>query len=150
MMRPLGRLHHVAMTVPDLDAAATFYRDTLGLAEIRRKSWNDDARMDAILGVPDSAGRVMFLSDGVMGFEFFEFTAPEAGERAAPTSATQPGWMHVCLRVDDLAAVYASLREKGMSFWTEPSLGPTGNIAVYGRDPFGNLIELTQFTDDVG
>lgn len=148
MTRPLGYLHHVAMTVPDLDLAAAFYRDALGLDEVRRKSWSEDARMDAILGVPGSAGRVMFLSDGVMGFEFFEFSAPEGRSEASPASATQLGWMHVCLRVDDIAAVCDKLREKGMSFWTEPSLGPTGNIAVYGRDPFGNLIELTQFAKD--
>jgi len=150
MTYSLGRLHHVAMTVPDLDLAAAFYRDALGLAEVRRKSWSKDARMDAILGVSDSAGRIMFLSDGVMGFEFFEFSAPAGSGERLPRPATQLGWMHVCLRVDDIAAVWAKLREKGMSFWTEPSLGPTGNIAVYGRDPFGNLIELTQFAEGTG
>lgn len=145
MTRPLGRLHHVAMTVPNLDAAEAFYRDALGLAEISRKSWSGDARMDAILGVPSSAGRALVLSDGFVRFEFFEFTAPQADEECVPKLATRLGWMHVCLSVDDIAAVCATLHQQGMRFWMDPSRGPTGNLAVYGHDPFGNLIELTQF-----
>ena len=63
----IGRLNHVAIAVPDLEKAAAFYRDTLGLHPMRE------------FGSGDGRGVVFFLGGG-----YLEITG-EAG--AAPTDS---------------------------------------------------------------
>ena len=145
MAHQTGSIHHVGLTVPNLDVAEAFYKEALGLCEVYRKSWGPgDARMDAILDTPESSGRILFLSDGRTGLELFEFIAPSPDSRFEP-HATQLGWMHIALEVQDIGRAYDKLSALGMSFKNPPSVGATGNAATYGRDPFGNLIEIVQF-----
>ena len=147
MTSQLGSITHVALTVHSLDIAEAFYKDAVGMKELYRKSWRDDVRMDGILGVPESAGHILFLTDGAMGIEFFEFSSPKVPEEAA-REPYRPGWMHICLRVGDIVAAYERLSAAGMKFNCVPSKGATGNWATYGRDPFGNLVELVQYASD--
>jgi catechol 2,3-dioxygenase-like lactoylglutathione lyase family enzyme len=135
---------HVAITVPDLDLAEAFYIEGIGFKEIYRKSWANNTRMDNILGVPNSSGRILFLSDGNMGLELFEFTTPEIETSPTPPPATRYGWMHIAFKVKDIFSVCLRLKGFGFVLNVEPTKGPTGNWATYGRDPFGNLIELIQ------
>lgn len=143
----LGSITHVALTVHSLDIAEAFYKGAVGMKEVYRKSWRGDVRMDGILGVPGSAGRILLLTDGAMGIEFFEFSCPQVAVES-PREAYRPGWMHICLSVGDIAAAHERLLAAGMKFNCVPSRGPTGNWATYGRDPFGNLVELVQYASD--
>ena len=145
MAEPEGTIHHVGLTVTDLNLAERFYKDGLGLSEVYRKSWGpEDGRMDAILETAGSSGRILFLTDGRMGVELFEFTTP-CRTFSEPQYATQLGWMHIALEVQDIDAACARLAASGMSFKHPPSIGESGNAATYGRDPFGNLIEIVQY-----
>jgi len=70
--------------------------------------------------------------------------APEPKDPAYPPS--NHGIAHFCLQVRDIEAEYARLSEAGMTF-----VGPVQHFgdsaAVYGRDPFGNIIEIYEVPD---
>ena len=68
----LGRIHHVAVVVRDLDAALGFYRDTLGLP------------VELILPVPSDRVRIGFLPVGESKIELVEPTDETTGRGALP------------------------------------------------------------------
>ena len=77
--------------------------------------------------------------------ELWEYRDPEQVGDAAPPNAL--GYPHIAMSVVDIEAEHARLTEAGMTFVGPPvSLGTSK--AVYGRDPFGNLIEL--YETDLG
>ena len=90
-------VHHVGLTVPDLDAATTFFRDALAF--------------EAIGGVPDYPS--VFLSDGSVMLTLWQATV---GADATPFDRHRNlGLHHLSLAVaggDDLDALHAELAER--------------------------------------
>lgn len=114
-MRPSG-LHHVALCVTDENEALAFYRDVLGLAVLPRPDFGFGGHW------LDAGGGQIHL----MRAE----TVPEGGH-------------HLAIRVEDLDAVVAELRTRGVVVGTVPHLPGAGRQAFL-RDPSGNLVELNQ------
>ena len=56
------------------------------------------------------------------------------------------GYPHFALQVDDIAHEYRRMRNLGMEFMNEPVNFGTSS-AIYGKDPFGNVIELYEIRD---
>ena len=63
-----------------------------------------------------------------------------------PTQVYTPGNAHMCLRVNDIEALYARLVAAGIEFLSPPmavTAGPNqGRKAVYLRDPDGIIVQL--------
>lgn len=126
------RIAHVGIAVPDLDAAAAFYRDVLGLTPhpVEQADGAD------ILSFP-------------LGDANVELLAPHAAESpiARFLERRGPGIHHICFRVADLDAALARCREAGYQLIDEsPRRGAGGcRIAfVHPRSTTGTLIELTE------
>lgn len=89
----------------------------------------------------------MFVRAGNIFLEFFEFATP----KPAPLDPDRPvcnyGYTHMALDVTDLPAIHARLEAAGMDFHTTPLSG-YGVSTTYGRDPFGNVIELQEIHDE--
>jgi glyoxylase I family protein len=67
---------------------------------------------------------------------------PPPDDRAVVTLTT-----HFALQVDGIDAEYARLKAGGMTFVGDPvDFGVAS--AIYGRDPFGNVIELYEIRDE--
>ena len=66
-----GRLHHVALGARDVEAVAMFYRDVMGLAELRRHHEEG----------PDGPLRSIWLELGPQAVLMVEKTQAPAGER---------------------------------------------------------------------
>lgn len=114
----LGGVHHVSLDVADVDAAARFYGDVLGLTPIDRPDF----------GFPGA----WFEANGTQ-IHLIEVPAHEA-----PTS------QHFAFRVDDVDAVVATLVDRGVEV-SGPSAGFAGaGRQAFLKDPSGNLIELNQ------
>jgi catechol 2,3-dioxygenase-like lactoylglutathione lyase family enzyme len=64
-----------------------------------------------------------------------------SGARATPTDASAAGRNRIHLIVADLDAEIDRLRDKGLSFRSEPVTGPGGRQILIA-DPAGNLVEL--------
>lgn len=137
-------LHHAAIAVPDLDQAIGFYCGVLGFEE----AWSAElpARWEAMsraLGV-DSGCRIRMLSKGNSCIELFEYAHAEPGDPHRPVNRL--GITHIALASDDCDADYARLSAAGVRF-NAPLFGTSPGRFAYGRDPFGNVIELLEYPD---
>ena len=76
--------------------------------------------------------------------ELWEYSRPEpVDHRQRPCDY---GYPHFCLQVDGIEAEYGRLSAAGMEF-AGPPVNFGGSSAIYGKDPFGNIIELYEIRD---
>lgn len=132
----IGRLNHVAIAVPDLDAAINQYRSTLG------------AQVGPPQDEPDHGVTVVFI------------TLPNAKiELLYPLGDTSPiqgfldknpagGIHHICYEVDDILAARDHLLAEGARVLGagDPKIGAHGKpvLFLHPKDFNGCLVELEQ------
>lgn len=140
--------NHIAISVPDLDRALSFYRDLLGFKPALEFGWEKNTSLQAvaeqILAVKDTAARVVMLQTGNLLIEIFEFSAGNPKPQDPNRPVVDHGLTHLCLAVKGLDQEYQRLSAAGMKFHSEPIQIVPGVRTVYGRDPFGNVIELEE------
>ena len=56
-------------------------------------------------------------------------------------------YSHFALTVDDIYATREKLEDRGLTFDTEISKGPSETYQMWAHDPDGNKFEIMQFTD---
>lgn len=132
----LGRLNHVAIAVPDLDAASAIYRDSLG------------ADVSPPQALPEHGVTVVFVNVGNTKIELLE-PLGEASPIAAFLAKNPDGGLHhVCYEVDDIIATRDRLAEKGARILGdgEPRTGAHGKpvLFLHPKDFAGTLVELEQ------
>jgi methylmalonyl-CoA epimerase len=129
----LGRVHHVAVVVRDLDAALAFYRDTLGLP------------LELVLPVPSDRVRIGFLTVGESRIELVEPTDDTTGVARFLASRGE-GFHHVCFEVPDVAAALDELAAAGVELIDRaPRAGADGPVAfIHPRSAHGVLVELVE------
>lgn len=132
----LGRLNHVAIAVPDLAAASTIYRDTLG------------ARVTAPEALPEHGVTVVFIDVGNTKIELLEPLGDASPIAAFLAKNPSGGMHHVCYEVDDLLAARDRLKAGGARVLGdgEPRIGAHGKpvLFLHPKDFNGTLVELEQ------
>lgn len=141
-------MHHVGITVKDLDASIRFYHDVLGLGFVNEPSpWFDDPALGPAVGVPGAALRQVSLQLGDTTLELLEYKSPPS-DTTKPLSSNSIGASHVGFLVDDIDATKAELEAKGIEFYSEVNIVDEGVLAgwrwVYFEDPDGYPLELVQ------
>lgn len=143
-------VNHVSMSVPDLQKAIYFYCDLLGFEKLEQMSWGADSKLSAtaakILAVSGTAADAVQLRGGNLLLEFFQFRSGDPKPQDPDRPVIDHGITHFCLAVRDLDAEYARLKAAGVRFLGEPTRIAPGLRTVYGRDPFGNIIEFEEAT----
>jgi catechol 2,3-dioxygenase-like lactoylglutathione lyase family enzyme len=142
-------IHHVGITVPDLDRGIAFYNGVLGLELFDPPSpVFDDEDLGERVGVPGAALRQVNLSLGGTIVELLEYTAPAPPYDDEPIRANARGAAHVCFQVEDVEAKKAELEAAGVEFLSDVNVVDEGVLAgwrwVYFRDPFGIVLELVE------
>jgi catechol 2,3-dioxygenase-like lactoylglutathione lyase family enzyme len=142
-------MHHVGLTVADIERSIGFYRDVLGFTLVRRRPRVDSdyvAQQTGFAGVVLEVASFRVTPDNPQSLEIVQYT-----NHAGPpveSATNRPGASHLCLRVDDLRACHAGLSAKGVRFKSGPvtiAAGPNvGGLAVYFYDPDGYVLELFQ------
>ena len=132
----IGRLNHVAIAVPDLEAAAAQYRDTLG------------AEVGAPQDEPDHGVTVVFVTLPNTKIEFLYplgENSPIAGFLEKNPSG---GIHHICYEVDDIINARDKLMASGARVLGtgEPKIGAHGKpvLFLHPKDFTGTLVELEQ------
>ncbi len=144
----LTGLHHVCLTVSDLDRSIEFYQDFLGMTFVGRREADADY-IGQQTGYPGARLVVASLTATPASEEIVNLVQylTHTGE-PINQGTNQPGSSHLCFFVDDIGAAHRGLRAKGVSFESEPvdiTSGPNeGGLAVYLHDPDGYTIELFQ------
>ena len=141
-------LHHVGITVKDLDASIRFYHDVLGLEFSNEPSpWFDGEELGRGVGVPGAALRQVSLLLGDTTLELLEYKSPPS-KTSAPLDSNCLGASHVAFVVDDIETKKAELEEKGISFYSDVNVVDEGVLAgwrwVYFEDPDGYPLELVE------
>src|SRR5438132_14400120 len=97
-------LHHVGITVKDLDASIRFYHDVLGLEFSNEPSpWFEGEELARAVGVPGAALRQVSLVLGDTMLELLEYKSPPS-ETVRPLGSHSLGASHVAFLVDDIEA----------------------------------------------
>lgn len=136
-------VHHPALAVPDMQKALDFYCGVIGF-ELVMEFDLPAGVMETPFDIAKAACKVRMLSKGGTNLELFEFEDAEAGDEKRPVN--QIGITHFALKSDDVPGDYEKLSAAGVAFNT-PVQGEAPSRWCYGRDPFGNVIELLETTE---
>ena len=137
-------VHHVAIGVPDFEKGLAFYRDVLGFEVLSESELSGNKLADRAIGLPDVRAQVAMLKAPNTHIELWSYSNPEPDDRRQ--RPCDYGYPHFALQVRDMQGEYARLKAAGMEFEGEPvELG--GSAAIYGKDPFGNIIEIYEIRD---
>lgn len=132
----IGRLNHVAIAVPDLDAAAATYRGALG------------ADVSPPQDEPDHGVRVVFVELPNTKIELLEPLGDNSPIQAFLDKNPSGGMHHVCYEVDDILAARDRLQAEGARIigTGEPKIGAHGKpvLFLHPKDFNGTLVELEQ------
>ena len=135
-------LHHAAIAVPDLERALAFYCGVVGFRVVMEAELPPGyAPMNEAFGVANAACSVRMIRKGNSCLELFEFQDSQPGTPRRPVNRL--GITHVALATDDYQRDYDHLTANGVVFHAPPFGAPPQRFA-YGRDPFGNVIELLE------
>ena len=132
----IGRLNHVAIAVPDLDAATALYRDTLGAVVSDR------------LDIPEHGVTTVFVELPNTRIELLYPLGDNSPIRAFLERNRSGGIHHVCYEVSDIRAARDRLKAEGARVLGdgEPKPGAHGNLVMFlhPKDFAGTLIELEE------
>lgn len=132
-LRAIGRIHHVAIVVRDIEDALGVYRDLLGLT------------LELVLPIESDRVTIAFLTVGESKIELVQPTDDSTGV-ARFLAAKGEGFHHVCLEVPDLAAVLDDLGKRGVELIDRaPRRGAEGPVAfLHPRAGRGVMVELIE------
>jgi methylmalonyl-CoA/ethylmalonyl-CoA epimerase len=132
----IGRLNHVAIAVPDLAAAASLYRETLG------------ARVSAPQPEPAHGVTVVFVELANTKIELLEPLGPGSPIAGFLQKSPAGGIHHICYEVDDILAARDRLAATGARVLGDgqPKIGAHGRpvLFLHPKDFTGTLVELEQ------
>lgn len=140
------RMHHIGLTVSDIERSVTFYRDVLGMQLVRRRVADADylAQQTGYEGVRLSAATFKPSADAPQTIELVQYLTHTGTARESATN--QPANAHVCFQTPDIRQAARWLVDHGVRLKTEPvaiTSGPNqGGQVVYFYDPDGFILEL--------
>ncbi|CUX46812.1 methylmalonyl-CoA epimerase [Agrobacterium fabrum] len=136
-----GRLNHVALAVPDLDAAVSRYR-ALG-AEVSEPQ-----------ALPEHGVTVVFIAADNTKIELLHPLGENSPIAAFLERNPGGGTHHLCFEVPDILAARDDLLKKGVRILgdSEPKIGAHGNpvLFLHPKDMGGVLYELEQVSQTHG
>jgi catechol 2,3-dioxygenase-like lactoylglutathione lyase family enzyme len=133
-------IHHIGVSVQNLDEAIAFYKEAFGFEELVRLPLRDDPAGQAMLQLPTISGNLAMLRAPNMIVEAFEFSG--AKRRPYERPVNEPGITHFCLQTATLRKVAPRMKGAGGKFTSEPTDLGADILYAYPRDPDGNVIEL--------
>ena len=129
-------IDHVGVAVPDLDAAIAFYEQTYGMTMLHEETNEEQGVREAMMGVGASGSCIQLL----------EPLAPES-TIATFLDRNGPGIQQMAYRVEDIDAVCATLRERGLRLlYDAPKRGTSDSRVnfIHPKDAGGILVELVE------
>ena len=133
---------HPALAVPDMQRALDFYCGVVGF-EVVAEYDLPGGLMEQPFAIEKAGCKVRMIHKGGTKIELFEFESAEDGDPERPVNRN--GITHIALTSNDVPADHGKLEAAGVRFNTPPQ-GESPNQWCYGRDPFGNVIELLEAT----
>ncbi|MGD0017883.1 MAG: methylmalonyl-CoA epimerase [Candidatus Limnocylindrales bacterium] len=129
----IGKIHHVAVIVRDLEAALGLYRDRLGLT------------VETVMPIPYDRVTIGFLPVGEVKIELVQPDDDTTGAAKFLESKGE-GFHHVCFEVPDIQAALDRLAADGLQLIDKIARkGAEGPVAfVHPKSCHGVLVELIE------
>ena len=132
----IGRLNHVAIVVPDLDAACSVYRDTLG------------AKVSEAVDLPEHGVTTVFVELPNTKIELLHPLGEGSPIRTFLERNASGGIHHICYEVEDILAARDKLAGEGARVLGDGVPRPGAHnkpvLFLHPKDFCGTLIELEQ------
>ncbi|MBB4954250.1 methylmalonyl-CoA/ethylmalonyl-CoA epimerase [Agrobacterium vitis] len=132
----LGRVNHIAMAVPDLEAAERGYRETLGATVSARQELPEHGVTVVFVDLPNTKVELLHPLGANSPIQTFLDKNPGGGMH------------HICYEVADILQARDDLLRKGARILGDgnPKTGAHGKpvLFLHPKDFFGTLIELEQ------
>lgn len=137
----IGRLNHVGIAVPSIEAAKATYRDLYGVAA-------DDITETREL--PAQGVRFAFINLPNSQIELIEPLGETSPIRNFLQKNPAGGQHHVCFEVENIYAARDEMVVRGAKVLNEPRIGAHGTliIFVHPKDSNGVLVELMETPKD--
>ena len=131
----LGRLNHVGIATPSIDASIAHYRDVLGATVISEP-----------FDLPAQGVRVCFVDAPNAQIELIEPLGEASPIRAFLEKNPLGGQHHLCFEVPDIHEAKAWFEAKGARVLGEPRIGAHGTLIffVHPKDMGGVLTEIME------
>lgn len=126
-------LDHIGLSVSDLDAQTNWYCNAF------------DLKIAYPFEISQINLRGRFVTNGNLTIELLERKGSSPGLQAAnPAEALLTrGYGHICLRVENVEAMFVKLTNLGAESRLEPQDSPEPGVRfAFVADPEGNLIEI--------
>jgi methylmalonyl-CoA/ethylmalonyl-CoA epimerase len=137
----LGRLNHIGVATPSIEASIAHYRDVLGATHISEP-----------FDMPDQVLKVCFVDtpgeNGTAGTQI-ELIEPLPGNTSITgflAKNPQGGQHHMCYEVPDIMAAKAEFEAMGKRVLGEPRIGAHGTLIffLHPKDMGGVLTEIME------
>ena len=132
----IGRLNHVAIVTPDLEAAASVYRDTLG------------AKVSEATDMPEHGVTTVFVELPNTKIELLVPLGEDSPIAKFLEKNPSGGMHHICYEVDDIIAARDKLIAAGARVLGdgEPRIGAHNKpvLFLHPKDFVGTLVEIEQ------
>jgi len=131
----LGRLNHIGVATPSLEASLAYYRDVMG-ATLTHEPFD----------LPAQGVRVCFVDTPNSQIELIEPLGPDSPIAKFLEKNPLGGQHHVCFEVPDIHAARAEFEAKGARVLGEPRIGAHGTLVffVHPKDMGGVLTEIME------
>ena len=124
----MAKLRHIALQVPDLESAASFYERALELTRVAQAE--------------SPIGNAIMLSDGVMNLTLLHFPLGTQGRINGPDWA---GLHHFGFVVNDAAETGRKIEENGGRFFVKlPDGYPGVDAETKFKDPLGIVFDVSE------
>jgi len=124
----MAKLRHVAIQVPDLERAASFYETALELERVAEAT--------------SPIGNAVMLSDGTVNLTLLNFPDGKGGQINGPDWA---GIHHIGFVVDNENATADKIKSEGGSFFLKiPDTYPGVDAESKFKDPFGVVFDVSE------
>lgn len=131
--------HHIAIRVPDYEAAKNWYVEKLGFRVIQEWPFGD-LKLGFIAPPHDDLFYFEIIGDGEVG------DAPIYHD--INSSMYKAGYHHLCMTVNNVDEAIAYLDSNGVTLLGEPfDLEAIHRRLAFFTDPWGNIFELAQVID---
>ncbi len=148
-----SEVHHVALTVSDMDRSLAFYCELLGFRKTLDMQLSGASFEKLFRLQPGSSARSVILQQGksqVGELELLVFQGPGLKKPSGPKRPGDPGLLMLSFEVrqESLQAVAQRLKARDVPFFCDPvdldlpGYGPIKSLMV--EDPDGALVELVE------
>jgi catechol 2,3-dioxygenase-like lactoylglutathione lyase family enzyme len=123
----MGKIRHIAIQVPDLEKAATFYEGVFGLKRVNQ--------------VESPVGNAISLSDGIMNLTLLHFPEGTKGGKGGPEWA---GLHHIGFVVEDEKETAEKIAGLGGTFFMQLPSYPGVDAEKKYKDPDGIVFDVAE------